>query len=350
MMHIKPNKERLEKVRNQLRKTAIDRLLLLETPNVYYLTGIWPIGQTILSVPKDGEVEILGSKLDLFLVESDEMKTFSGQNEGEIAEELLRMLSSSGDAYVEVDGVLPISGKLESSSNALVRSGNRIVQGIRSVKDEDEIGLLRRSAELARKGTEAALSRAKAGVTEKEVARSAHAEMIKGGADDMAFPISVGSGWRASLPHALPTDKKIQEGDLVVIDLGADFDHYKSDVTRTVGIGAISEHDRRVLDAVVKAYDETVRDVEAGARASDLASKADRVIASAGFSEGILHGLGHGVGLEIHEGPTVNKKNDEMLQAGNVVTVEPGAYLRGITGARWENTLLVRTGGYDVLT
>jgi len=349
-MQIRPNKARLEKVRDKLQKTAIDRLLLLENPNVYYLTGVWPIGQTILSIPKDGEVEILGSKLDLFLAESNEMKTFSGRNESEIIEELLRMLRSSGDAYVEVDGVFPISGRLEAGSKALVRPGNRIVQEMRAVKDEGEISLLRRSAELAKKGTEAALSRAKAGVTEKEVARSAHVEMMQGGGDDVAFPISVGSGWRASLPHALPTDKKIQEGELVVIDLGADLDHYKSDVTRTVGIGAISDNDRRVLDAVMKAYDETIKDVRAGGRASDLASKADRVIASAGFSEGILHGLGHGVGLEIHEDPTVNTKNHEELRAGNVVTVEPGAYLRGITGARWENTVLVKTGGCDVLT
>ena len=317
---------------------------------MYYLTGVWPIGQTILSIPKDGEIEILGSKLDLFLAESDEMKTFSGRNEGEIMEELLRTLSSSGDAYIEVDGVFPIVSRLEAGSRALVKSGNRIVQRMRSVKDEGEISLLRRSAELAKKGTEAALSRAKAGVTEKEVARSAHAEMVEGGADDVAFPISVGSGWRASLPHALPTDKRIQEGELVVIDLGADLAHYKSDVTRTVGIGTIPDHDRRVLDAVTKAYDETIKDVRAGGRASDLASKADEILTSAGLSEGILHGLGHGVGLDIHEDPTVNAKNHEELHIGNVVTVEPGAYLRGITGARWENTVLVKMGGYEVLT
>ena len=293
---------------------------------------------------------VLGSKLDLFLIESDEMNVFSGRNEDEISEELSRMLRSSGDAYVEADSIGSIRNRLEAGSRALLGSGNRIVREMRSIKDKEEIDLLRRSAELAKRGMAAALDEAKAGVTEKEIARRAHVEMIESGADEMAFEISVGSGWRASLPHALPTDKKVQEGELVTIDLGAELDHYRSDMTRTVAIGSVSSRECNVLEAVKGAYDETVKDVAAGVKASDLASKADRMIATSGFSEWILHGLGHGVGLEIHEDPTLNTKSVDRLEPGNVVTIEPGIYLRGDTGARWENTVLVKENGYDVLT
>jgi len=328
----------------------VDRLLLSETPNVFYLVGIWPIGQIILSVSKAGELAVFGSKLDLFLSESDEVDVFTGRGEAEISEELMKRIAAAGDAYVETDGVMPLGGRLGSECRALVKAGNSIVQGIRSVKDEDEIRLMRKSGELTKEGMEAALERTKAGVTEKEIATSALCAMLERGADEPAFRISVGSGWRASLPHALPTEKKVADGELVVIDLGADLEHYKSDMTRTVLVGAPNGQARRVFDSVKEAYDACIENVAPGAKISDLAMKADRIVSSAGFSEGILHGLGHGVGLDIHEEPSVSTKSPRKLVPGNVVTIEPGVYIRGVVGARWENTVLVTSDGHDVLT
>lgn len=338
------------KLTHLLKQTSVDRLLLSETPNIFYLIGVWPIGRTVFSVSRAGNLSVFGSKLDLFLSESDEVDVFTGRGEAEISGELTKRITAAGDAYVETDGVVPLDSRSRSECRALVKSGNGIVQGIRSIKDEEEIRLMRRSGELAKEGMEAALDRIKVGVSEKDIARSAQCTMLEKGADEFAFRISVGSGWRASLPHALPTEKKVADGELVVIDLGADVEHYKSDITRTVLVGVPNGQTRKVFDSVKGAYDACVEDVTPGAKIGELALKADHMISSAGFSEGILHGLGHGVGLDIHEEPSVSVKSPGKLVSNNVITIEPGIYIRGVTGARWENTVLVTDAGHDVLT
>jgi Xaa-Pro aminopeptidase len=349
-VRVRPNRDRLEKTTHLLQQTSVDRLLLSETPNVFYLIGVWPIGRTILSVSRAGDLSIFGSKLDLFLSESDEMDVFTGRGEAEIYEELTKRITAAGDTYVESDGVVPLEGRSKPECRALVKPGNGIVQGIRSVKDEEEIRLMKRSGELAKEGMKAALDRTKVGVSEKEIARSAQCTMLEKGADEFAFRISVGSGWRASLPHALPTEKKVADGELVVIDLGADVEHYKSDTTRTVLVGTPKDQTQKVFDSVKRAYDACVEEVTSGTKISELALKADRVVSAAGFSEGILHGLGHGVGLDIHEEPSVSAKNPGKLVSNNVITIEPGVYIRGVTGARWENTVLVTSAGHEILT
>jgi Xaa-Pro aminopeptidase len=350
LVRVRPNRERLGKLADLLQQTSVDRLLLSETPNVFYLVGVWPIGRTVLSVSRAGDLSIFGSKLDLFLSESDEVDVFTGRGEAEISEELIKRIAATGDAYVETDGIVPLDGRSRPECRALVRLGNSIVQGIRSVKDEEEIRLMKRSGELAKEGMKAALERTKVGVSEKDIARSAQCAMLEKGADEFAFRTSVGSGWRASLPHALPTEKRVADGELVVIDLGADVEHYKSDITRTVLVGAPNGQTRKVFDSVKGAYDACVEDVAPGAKTNDLALKADRILSSAGFSEGILHGLGHGVGLDIHEEPSVSAKSLGKLVSSNVITIEPGVYIRGVTGARWENTVLVTSAGHDILT
>jgi len=308
------------------------------------------MGRTILSISKSGDLSVFGSKLDFFLSESDEVDVFAGRGEAEIFEELRRRIMTAQDAYVETDDVLPLESRSGLESRALVKSGNNVVQRIRSIKDEEEIRLMRKSGELAKEGMRAALEGTKVGVSEKDIAMSAECAMLEKGADEFAFRTSVGSGWRASLPHALPTEKKIANGELVVIDLGADVEHYKSDITRTAMVGSTDAQSRKVFDSVKDTYDACAEAVSPGIRIDELGQKADRMLSSAGFSEGILHGLGHGVGLDIHEEPSVSSKNPEKLISGNVITVEPGIYIRGVTGARWENTLLVTGTGHEILT
>jgi len=334
----------------QLEKTSIDRLILTSRSNLFYLTSLWPIGQTFLSISRSGQLEVFGSRLDFFLTESDEVKVFAGRGEADILESMKRSIAAAEDKYVEVDHPSTVSEKLRASPGFAIVPGNRMVERMRSAKDEQEVECLKRSAELAKEGMKAALEEIREGVTEREVARAAHIAMVDKGAEETAFEISVGSGWRSSLPHAIPTDKEMERGELVVVDLGADLEHYKSDMTRTQAIGSPEGQGRKLLDAVMAAYDACLGGVAPDVKASDLASKCDSVLTSAGFSEGILHGLGHGVGLDIHEEPTLSTKSADTLIAGHVVTIEPGVYLRGIMGARWENTVLVTKAGHEVLT
>jgi len=350
LLRIELNKERVRRLVERLQSTSIDRLVLSQACNIFYLTNLWPVGPAALSIRRSGDMEIFGSSLDLHVVESDEVRIFAERTEADTVGQLARSIASHGDRYVEVDRTGGISSRLESASNSLVKAGNRLVDDMRSVKDDDELRTIRRCGGIAKEGMRAALESLREGATEREVARAAQVEMISGGADGVAFDIGIGSGWRASLPHAPPTDKRIARGELVVVDLGADLAHYKSDVTRSVAVGPVGDIEKKVLDTVVEAYDISVGDVVPGAKISELAKRSDDIITSAGFSEGILHGLGHGVGLEIHEGPAVTGKNTGELVAGHVVTIEPGIYVRGVTGARWEDTVLVTKAGHATLT
>jgi Xaa-Pro aminopeptidase len=170
------------------------------------------------------------------------------------------------------------------------------------------------------------------------------------GADEPAFPIDVAAGPTAASPHAVPGDRVIEEGDLVLVDAGAKRDHYCSDCTRTFAVGEVSGSLREVYEVVREAQQAGLQAVRAGVAARDADAGARAVIADAGYGESFGHGLGHGLGLLVHEAPGVRPESDETLAAGNVVTVEPGIYLSGVAGVRIEDLVVVTDGGCEVLT
>lgn len=171
------------------------------------------------------------------------------------------------------------------------------------------------------------------------------------GAEGTSFETIVGSGPNGARPHLRPTDRQIRKGDLVVIDFGAVVDGYCSDMTRTLAIGEIADStQRRMLQVVLDAQAAGVAAVAAGVAASAIDDTCRRIIAAAGWGEAFVHGTGHGVGLEIHEDPRVSKTSDAVVEAGNVITVEPGVYLPEHGGVRIEDTVVVTAEGCRALT
>jgi Xaa-Pro aminopeptidase len=188
------------------------------------------------------------------------------------------------------------------------------------------------------------------GVSELEAANELEYFMRANGAEGLAFASIVASGPNSANPHAVPTGRLLQRGDFVVLDFGARYRGYCSDMTRTVCLGEASAKQRRVYETVLAAHEAGKQAIAPGVAASSVHEAAAAVIAAAGFGDYFLHSLGHGVGLEVHEEPTLHPKSEAVLQEGNVVTVEPGIYLPGVGGVRIEDFGVVRAGGFESFT
>jgi Xaa-Pro aminopeptidase len=224
-----------------------------------------------------------------------------------------------------------------------------LVERLRAVKDEQELSAMRGATDIADAAYDGLRADGLVGRTEREVARWVARFMEDAGADGVAFPPIVAAGEHGALPHAAPRDVEIPRGALVVIDMGARLDGYCSDCTRTVATGAIDERARQAYEVVRAAQEAAVAAVapEAVKRELDGVTR-DRVQNELGVS--FEHGLGHGVGLEVHEEPRLARTTDGALEPGNVVTVEPGVYVPGRFGIRIEDLVVVTEAGHDVLT
>ena len=225
-----------------------------------------------------------------------------------------------------------------------------LVEGLRLVKDAGEAARIRTASAIADSALAQVRGRLLEGPTEVEFGLELDAAMRRLGAEDVSFETIVASGPNGAKPHHHPSDRRIVEGDLVVIDFGALVDGYHSDMTRTVAVGDVGDDRRRMLEVVLSAQDAGVRAVASGATAAEVDSACRTVIEDAGWGEAFLHSTGHGVGLDIHEEPRVSGRSAATLVAGHVVTVEPGVYLPGLGGVRIEDTVLVTEDGCDRLT
>ena len=231
----------------------------------------------------------------------------------------------------------------------LVAAGT-LVEQLRALKEPEEVEAIRKAAALADDAFERVIAGGVVGRTEREVALALEWEMLEHGARAPSFPSIVATGPNGALPHHSRRDVQIQHGDMVVIDWGAQVDGYCSDCTRTIAGGHPSAEAEEVYELVLEAQLAGMAAVRAGASARQVDATARVVIEAAGYGEQFGHGLGHGVGLDIHEGPRLSQRSDCALKAGNVVTIEPGVYLPHRFGVRIEDMVVVTDDGCEVLT
>ena len=225
-----------------------------------------------------------------------------------------------------------------------------LVAAIREVKDAGEIARMRSAAALGCRLFEGVLEHVEAGVTEIEVAAQLELLARRGGAEAMSFETIVASGQRSALPHGRATTAKLPKRGFVTLDFGVVLEGYCSDMTRTVHLGKASQEEWDVYHSVLEAQQAAVAAVRPGATCGEVDEAARAVLRKAGLEKAFSHSTGHGVGLEIHEGPRVAAKQEQVLKAGMVITIEPGAYLPGKFGVRIEDMVLVTATGGEVLT
>jgi Xaa-Pro aminopeptidase len=225
-----------------------------------------------------------------------------------------------------------------------------VVEGIRSIKDAAEIDALRRSVALTDAAFAHLLERVRPGMTEREAAWQIEAYMRSHGASKVAFDLIVAAGPNGALPHAQPGDHVIQPGEPIVVDIGCVVEGYCSDMTRTFCLGQPSAKYLEVWDVVLQAQKAVEAMVRAGVRGVEADATARDLITEAGYGDYFGHGLGHGVGLAVHEGPRASRLSEDTFEAGMTLTIEPGIYLPGEFGVRLEDLVLISEEGIEILT
>lgn len=237
----------------------------------------------------------------------------------------------------------------ETASQVEIFTAGGLVEEMRVVKEPVEIEAIKKSLRI----TEAALrhvwNRLEPGAVERDTAWEIERFIRESGAEAISFPPITASGPNGALPHAVPSGRKIQKGDLVVLDLGARLNHYCSDMTRTWAAGEPSPELKKIYRVVREAQRAAISEIRAGRDSAEIDEAARRIIRDAGYGEYFGHGLGHGVGLAVHEKPSLRKKNGVLIEENMVFTVEPGIYLPGVGGVRLENMVRVTREGCEVL-
>jgi Xaa-Pro aminopeptidase len=313
--------------------------------NVRYLTGLDSTNAALLVEPE-------GARLFTDFRYAERAR----EVEGVAFEETPRYL------YTELPSLLPprVAFEADALSYAnydFLRQGGLeleprrgLVEYLRVVKEPEELAAIRRAAEVTNRTYDLLAEEQFGGRSEKELAWRMEQLFHDCGADGLAFAVDVAAGPTAASPHAVPGDRIVQEGDLVLVDAGALVDGYCSDCTRTFAVGDVSDAMRETYELVRRAQQAGLDAVRAGVSGRDADAAARSVIADAGHGESFGHGLGHGLGLLVHEAPALRPEAEEVLAAGNVVTVEPGIYLSGVAGIRIEDLVVVTDDGCEVLT
>ena len=350
--------QRIERLADELVGRGVDALLVSTPVNVRYMTGF--TGSNGLALIAAG-AQAGGHRFFTdfrYTTQSAEQVAPLLQREivsGNLLQAAARTLPGAGgtlgfdDASVTVADHARLREALAQGWELAPTAG--AVERLRAVKDAQEVERMRAASQLADEALRGLLEDGLVGRSEREVAIDLELRMRRLGAESASFPSIVAAGAHGALPHAEPRDEPIAADVLVTIDWGALHEGYCSDCTRTYATGeGLSEQAREVYALVLEAQQLGVAAVKAGPTGREVDAVAREAIERAGHGEHFGHGLGHGVGMEIHEGPRLSRtEGEQRLQAGNVVTVEPGVYLPGVLGVRIEDLLVVREDGQEVL-
>ena len=333
---------RLERLQERLD----GRLLVTSLVNIRYLTGFDTSNGALLVDPK-GPVKLF---TDFRYIEAAES---TPGVEAVLAKRSLMLDLAKrlrGKVKFEAD-ILPFSQVESLGSGGLdLLPSSGIVESLRAVKDEDEIELIARAARAADRAFEALTAETWVGRSEREIAWRLRQLLHAHGVDQLSFDTAIASGLNGSKPHGEPEDTIIEPRTLVTADWGARLNGYCSDCTRTVETGDLPKQLRELYDVCLEAQVTAVDGIRPGMTGVEADATARDVIVAAGYGDSFGHGLGHGVGMFIHEAPRVSPESPDTLEVGNVITIEPGIYVRGVGGVRIEDLAVVRDHGLELLT
>lgn len=332
---------------------ALDALLVTDLDNVRYLAGFTGSNGAVL-VAADPAHDAIATDGRYLTQVAEQSSDLPAVIERDVAKALLTRAGEAGIGTVGFEAVAlsyADHARLTGTGPALVPT-TRAVEALREVKDEGEIALLRRACAISDEALAALVAEGavRPGATESQVARRLENLMYEFGAEAVAFETIVAAGANSAIPHHRPTGTVLAAGDFVKIDFGARYRGYHADETRTFVLGEPAAWQREIYDVVRAAQTAGRAALVPGRDVRDIDAAARAVIEAAGYGEQFLHGLGHGVGVQIHEAPTLGKLGSGTLSDGAVVTVEPGVYLPGRGGVRIEDTLVVRADGPELLT
>ena len=330
----------------------LDGVLLTSEANGFYATGFAGEGMTLVTkkgcwyITDSRYTEAAGKAINGAVIEEiSRQRPFSVCINEALEKSGVKVLGFE-DAAMTVAEHEQFAPKL----NAELRGASNLLLELRTQKDGEEVEALIDAQRIAERALEQILTEIKPGVTEKEIAARLQYLMLSYGAEKMSFDPIVASGANGSMPHAVPTEKKIAAGEFVTMDFGCIYHGYCSDMTRTVCVGQPTQEMREVYDTVLRAQLAGIAAAKAGVTGKDIDGAARKVIEDAGYGAYFGHSFGHGVGVEIHESPNASPANEKPMPVGAVISAEPGIYLPGKFGVRIEDVLILRDGGCEDIT
>lgn len=335
-------------------KHGCDCLLVTNFKNVTYLTGFTG-DDSYLLLAKDAVIVISDSRYEEQLQgECPDVELVIRYNADTMLASLAKVLGNTKYKRVGIEAasisLANFNNMREKLDSIELVATDSLIEKLREIKDKSELDKIREAVDYAQRAFAVIRASLKPEQTELQVAHELEHQARGFGAAGCSFPPIVAVGSHAALPHARPTRRQIGESDFVLIDWGADVQGYKSDLTRVLATGKLSPKLERIYRLVLKAQVAAIEAIKPGVTCGDVDAVARGIIAKGGHDKQFGHGLGHGLGIDIHEQPRLSRKNQQELKAGMVITVEPGIYLPGFGGVRIEDDVLVTRTGHEVLT
>ncbi len=345
-------RERVQQCRRQMAKQKLPAYLITNRHDHYYLIGFSGEDSAVLVTKKAVHI-ISDGRFDTSIKKEAHWAQVS-LRKGMLLDEIVSVAKSYRvrkvgvqSEYMAVADRDELRRKLKGVS---LVDAPPIVGDMRLYKSRPELSRIGKAIKVAEDAYQAMLKTIRIGQSELELAGRLEYEMKRRGSSTPAFDSIVGVNANAALPHAFPGSRKVTKGCLILFDWGATVDFYRSDLTRTIFIGSIPPKLGRVYEIVLEAQQRAIKAIRPGARMCDVDAVARQYIADAGYEKEFNHGLGHGMGLDVHEAPSLSWRSSKKLEPGMVVTVEPGIYLPGAGGVRIEDDVLVTPTGYRVLS
>ena len=342
----------LKQIAAKLPEYGIDAMLLNSEPGEYYAVGFHGEGNVVVTAEKcfyftDSRYIEAANNL---ITGAEIAMTGHSRNYRAMVQEVIdqRHIETLGfeESYLSVaDYEL-----WDKGLTARLVPAQKLVNSLRAAKDAEEIALMRKAQEITDRAFDEICKFIQPGMTEQEIAARLQYDMLRFGAEKMSFDPIVVSGPNGSLPHGVPSGKQVQKGEFLTMDFGCKYGGYCSDMTRTVALGEPTGEMKKVYQTVLEAQLAGIAVTRAGVPGKSIDAAARKVIENAGYGEYFGHGYGHSLGIEIHESPNANTREETLLPVGAVVSAEPGIYLPGKFGVRIEDVTILREDGCEILT
>lgn len=340
----------IDKIRLLLEEKSLDGILLYKPENRRYVSGFTGSTGYVLITETDAKFITDFRYIEQATVQCDGFEIIETGNKKTIVDvlnELTLFKLGVEEDYMTYGQFIELTNKLMGTK--LVPLEGAILK-LRSVKTSDEIKNIKKAANIADRAFEHILKFIKPGLTELDIALELEFFMKKKGASKLSFEPIVASGKRSSLPHGIASDKIIETGDMITLDFGCVYNGYCSDMTRTIVLGRANDRQKEIYNIVLEAQKTSLKAVKPGITGAELDVIARNIINDNGYGQYFGHGLGHGVGLEVHELPRINARGNVPMEPGMVITIEPGIYIPNFGGVRIEDLVLATDKGYEVLS
>ena len=341
---------RLERFDAKLAQSGLDALLVTGQKNIYYLTDFWGTNATVF-ITKNRRLFLTDSRYTLIAKQS--VHGFDIIESKDPLKDIVKIIEADKLEIIGFDNQVSFAyyqGLQAIFEGYTLSPQSNFMEELRMIKDEKELATIRKACSISDRAFTDVLDFIKPGqTTELQVANFLDFRMREYGASGISFESIIASGYRSAMPHGVASEKVIQSGETLTMDFGCYYNHYVSDMTRTIHIGDTTDEEREIYDIVLRSNQALIDAAKAGMTRRDYDKVARDVIVEAGYSDYFTHGIGHGIGLDIHEIPYFGN-SDETIEAGMVLTDEPGVYLADKYGVRIEDDIIITENGCELIT